>query len=64
MRKRRIVSLRDLNILDTEPEEKFDRITRIAAALFDVPMAFISLVDENRQWFKSCMGSNAQGDAA
>lgn len=57
---RRIVSLRDLNILDTEPEERFDRITRIAAALFDVPMAFISLVDENRQWFKSCMGSNAK----
>jgi phosphoribosyl 1,2-cyclic phosphodiesterase/CheY-like chemotaxis protein len=57
---RRIVSLRDLNILDTEPEERFDRITRIAAALFDVPMAVISLVDENRQWFKSCAGSNAK----
>jgi phosphoribosyl 1,2-cyclic phosphodiesterase/CheY-like chemotaxis protein len=57
---RRIVSLRGLNILDTEPEERFDRITRIAAALFDVPMAVISLVDENRQWFKSCAGSNAK----
>ena len=57
---RRIVSLRELNILDTEPEERFDRITRIAAALFDVPMAVISLVDENRQWFKSCAGSNAK----
>jgi phosphoribosyl 1,2-cyclic phosphodiesterase/CheY-like chemotaxis protein len=57
---RRIVSLRDLNILDTEPEERFDRITRIAAALFDVPMAVISLVDENRQWFKSCVGSNTK----
>jgi GAF domain-containing protein len=54
------VSLRELNILDTEPEERFDRITRIAAALFDVPMAIISLVDENRQWFKSCAGSNTK----
>jgi CheY-like chemotaxis protein len=58
--KQRISSLRDLNILDTAPEERFDRITRIAAALFDVPMAVISLVDENRQWFKSCVGSNAK----
>jgi phosphoribosyl 1,2-cyclic phosphodiesterase/CheY-like chemotaxis protein len=57
---RRILSLRELNILDTEPEERFDRITRIAAALFDVPMAVISLVDENRQWFKSCAGSNTK----
>ena len=43
-------------ILDTEPEERFDRITRLAAALFDVPVALVSLVDENRQWFKSCHG--------
>jgi phosphoribosyl 1,2-cyclic phosphodiesterase/DNA-binding response OmpR family regulator len=52
----RIASLRELKILDTEPEERFDRVTRIAAALFDVPMALISLVDEDRQWFKSCVG--------
>ena len=57
---RRIASLRELKILDTEPEERFDRVTRLAAALFDVPMAVISLVDENRQWFKSCLGSNAK----
>jgi phosphoribosyl 1,2-cyclic phosphodiesterase/CheY-like chemotaxis protein len=54
----RIASLRELKILDTAPEERFDRITRLAAALFNVPMAIISLVDENRQWFKSCLGSN------
>ena len=56
----RPASLRELKILDTEPEERFDRITRLAAALFNVPMALISLVDENRQWFKSCLGSNAK----
>jgi GAF domain-containing protein len=57
---RRIASLRELKILDTEPEERFNRITRLAAALFHVPMAVISLVDEDRQWFKSCLGLNAK----
>jgi phosphoribosyl 1,2-cyclic phosphodiesterase/DNA-binding response OmpR family regulator len=57
---RRTASLRELKILDTEPEERFDRVTRLAAALFDVPMALISLVDEKRQWFKSCLGLNAK----
>ncbi|NND87543.1 MAG: GAF domain-containing protein, partial [Nitrosopumilus sp.] len=54
--KERIKALTSLNILDTPPEEKFDRITKIAQIIFDVPIALVSLVDENRQWFKSCMG--------
>lgn len=53
---KRIQSLRNLNILDTPPEERYDRITRLASAIFDVPIALISLVDENRQWFKSRVG--------
>jgi hypothetical protein len=57
---RRITSLRELKILDTEPEERFDRVTRLASALFDVPMAVISLVDEDRQWAKSRLGLNAK----
>lgn len=52
----RIQSLHDLNILDTPPEERFDRITKIAQIMFDVPIALVSLVDSNRQWFKSCAG--------
>ncbi|HVC50722.1 MAG TPA: GAF domain-containing protein [Stellaceae bacterium] len=52
----RLAALRDLAILDTEPEERFDRITRIAAATFDVPVALVSLIDEDRQWFKSACG--------
>lgn len=52
----RLTKLHALGILDTEPEERFDRVTRIAAATFDVPIALISLVDRNRQWFKSCFG--------
>lgn len=54
--KERIKSLHSLKILDTSPEEKFDRITKIAQIIFDVPIALISLVDVNRQWFKSCVG--------
>jgi GAF domain-containing protein len=52
----RIASLQLLNILDTAPEERFDRLTRLAAALFHVPMASISFVDRNRQWLKSRVG--------
>ncbi|MDX5409467.1 MAG: sensor domain-containing diguanylate cyclase [Thauera sp.] len=53
---RRIETLRALNILDTAPEERFDRLTRLAKRLFNVPIALVSLVDTDRQWFKSCMG--------
>ncbi len=52
----RIKALQRLNILDTEPEERFDRITRIAQRLFDVPIALVSLIDSDRQWFKSNQG--------
>jgi phosphoribosyl 1,2-cyclic phosphodiesterase/DNA-binding response OmpR family regulator len=53
---RRLRALHELRILDTPPEERFDRITRIAAALFEVPIALVSLVDRERQWFKSRYG--------
>ena len=52
----RVAALRSLDILDTEPEERFDRLTRIAKRLFKVPIALVSFVDINRQWFKSCQG--------
>ncbi len=55
----RIDTLRALNILDTSPEERFDRLTRLAKRLFGVPIALVSLVDSNRQWFKSCVGLDA-----
>ena len=54
----RVDTLYDLGILDTEPEERFDRLTRLAKRLFRVPIALVSLVDENRQWFKSAQGMN------
>lgn len=52
----RIAALRALNLLDTSPEERFDRLTRLAKRLFGVPIALVSLVDVDRQWFKSCIG--------
>lgn len=52
----RLAALHALGILDTPPEERFDRFTRIAAALFQAPVALISFVDHDRQWFKSCFG--------
>lgn len=56
----RVESLRGLRVLDTSPEERFDRLTRLARRLFDVPIALVSFVDEDRQWFKSRVGLEAQ----
>lgn len=53
---RRVGKLRSLDLLDTRAEERFDRLTRLAVAAFDVPIALVSLVDAERQWFKSCHG--------
>jgi PAS domain S-box-containing protein len=54
----RLAELRRLALLDSEQERRFDRLTQIAARVFDVPIAWISLVDENRQWIKSCVGTD------
>jgi len=55
----RLQALRALLILDTPPEERFDRIVQFAAEEFDVPMALVSLVDSERQWFKARVGLQA-----
>ncbi|MBY0438186.1 MAG: GAF domain-containing protein [Burkholderiales bacterium] len=55
----RLNALRSLLILDTPPEERFDRITRFAASEFDTPVALVSLIDERRQWFKARVGLDA-----
>ena len=56
----RLKSLNRLNVLDTPAEDRFDRITRLARKTFSVPIALVSLVDEGRQWFKSCLGLNVR----
>ncbi|TFV99565.1 GAF domain-containing protein [Oxalobacteraceae bacterium OM1] len=52
----RLAALHALLILDTPPEQRFDRIAAFAAQEFDVPTALVSLVDRNRQWFKARVG--------
>jgi diguanylate cyclase (GGDEF)-like protein len=54
--RQRLATLRSLKILDTPPEERFDRITRLARNVFGVPIALVTLVDAERQWFKSNQG--------
>lgn len=53
---RRLQTLRELDILDTPDEERFDRITRRATQLLNLPIAYVSLIDANRQWLKSAVG--------
>jgi diguanylate cyclase len=53
---KRVQLLRNLALLDTPPEEVFDRVTRVVAEMLQVPIALVSLVDEHRQWFKSRIG--------
>ena len=55
----RLEVLRKHALLDTAPERAYDRLTEIAQRTFAVPIALVSLIDENRQWFKSCIGLNA-----
>lgn len=52
----RLTILRDHHVLDTQPEDSFDEIVRAAVDAFGVPMAAVSLVDRNRQWFKARVG--------
>ncbi len=52
----RLDALKKLSLLDTPVEERFDRITKFACRLFAVSISTISLIDSNREWFKSCQG--------
>nr|WP_067285864.1 PAS domain S-box protein [Marinobacterium profundum] len=56
---KRLLALQRLHILDSSAEERFDRLTRLAKAMFQVPIALVSLVDADRQWFKSRQGLDA-----
>ena len=55
----RLDTLREYRIMDTPPEAAFDRVTKMVADLYGVPIALVSLVDDCRQWFKSAYGLDA-----
>lgn len=52
----RLSAVRDSGLLDSAREERFDRLTRVAAGALDAPVALVSIVDEDRQFLKSCVG--------
>jgi GAF domain-containing protein len=56
----RLRTLRSYKILDTKPEERFDDLTQLAALICDAPISLISLIDSDRQWFKSRFGLDMQ----
>ena len=54
--KDRICAVQDLKILDTKSEERFDRITKEATSKFSVPISTITIIDKDREWYKSVQG--------
>src|SRR3546814_14862101 len=55
----RLETLREYRIMDTPPEPAFDRVTKMVAELYGVSIALVSLVAEEREWFKSAHGPDA-----
>jgi PAS domain S-box-containing protein len=55
----RLLALRQYNVLDTLPEQSFDDLTRLASYICEAPIALVTLVDQDRQWFKSRVGMEA-----
>ena len=52
----RLNIIKSLNILDTKPEERFDKITKMATEKLHVPISTVTIMDKDREWYKSCQG--------
>ena len=63
MERERLKRLIETGLLDTSPEDRFDRLTRLASNAFEAPIALISLIDSDRQWFKSKVGMDVDETA-
>lgn len=57
--RKRQAALDAMGVLDTPPDERVDRVTRLAKEMFGVPMVSVSLIDRDRQWYKSQIGFGA-----
>lgn len=57
----RLVALRALAVLDTPPDPVFDRLARLASVALEAPIALVTLIDEDRQWFKARVGVDLEG---
>src|SRR5688572_11141293 len=57
---RRLASVKAMQLIATPEEEAFDRITRVAQRVFNMPIVLITVLDENRQWFKSRIGMDVR----
>ena len=55
----RLAAVRATGLLDTDAEEPFDRLAMLASTLLDAPLAFITVVDDSRSFWKSCIGVDA-----
>jgi GAF domain-containing protein len=58
--KERLAAVKELKILNTKREERFDRITKMTLERFNVPISTISILDSDREWYKSCQGLDAR----
>ncbi len=58
--KERLAAVLELKILNTKREERFDRITKMVLERFNVPISTISILDADREWYKSCQGLDAK----
>jgi len=58
--KERLEAVHQMAILDTEPEERFDVLTKEAIERLHVPISTVTIIDEKREWFKSCQGVNVR----